>query len=131
MSGFEVVGVVLGGLPLLIKVAHDYREGFEPFVKWVRFKNDFRIFINDVDVEKQMFDNIVDRLLRYAELEEETKKGLLKGNDLEGWRTIEVQRALEKRLGDSCEACLYLLEAIGDDFEKLESIMSLKDGSVS
>jgi hypothetical protein len=54
MSGFEIVGVVLGGLPLIVKVAQDYREGFEPFIKWRRFRYEFRTFINDVDLEKQL-----------------------------------------------------------------------------
>lgn len=131
MSGFEVIGVVLGGFPLVIKAAHDYREGFEPILKWMKFKNEFRIFINNVDVEKQMFDAVVDRLLRYTDLPRERKQDLLMGKEPEGWRSTEVQNALRQRLGDSCQACLHLLESIETDFTKLEAMMSLKDGSVS
>ena len=28
MSGFEIVGVMLAGLPLVIKVAEDYKNGW-------------------------------------------------------------------------------------------------------
>jgi len=131
MSGFEIVGVVLGGLPLIIKAAQDYREGFEPFVKWRRFRCEFRAFINDVDLEKQLFDCLVERLLEYADLSVEQKQGLLTGLDPDGWRQTDVKKASEVRLGGSCAVFLQLLEAIGDDFIKLQAMMSLKDGSVS
>ena len=130
MSGFEIIGVVLGGLPLLISAAEDYREGFEPFLKWRRFRYEFRAFINNVDLEKQMFDALVVQLLEQTDLSGEQKQALSIGQDSDGWRRTEIKDALRKRLGDSCDVCIYLLEAIEQDFVKLQAMMSLKDGSV-
>ncbi|KAF4628215.1 hypothetical protein G7Y89_g9938 [Cudoniella acicularis] len=130
MTGFEIVGVVLGVLPLIIQAAESYREGFEPFSKWHRFRCEFRAFINDVDLEKQLFDAMVERLLQPTDLSVEKKQDLLTGKDVDGWREPQVQNALSQRLGKSWDACLFLLEAIGEDIIKLEAMMSLKDGSV-
>jgi hypothetical protein len=130
MSGFEIIGVVLGGLPLIISAAEHYREGFEPLAKWYRFRNDFRAFINNVDLERQMFEALVVQLLEQTDLSVELKQALPTGQDPDGWRQPEVKTALKRRLGQSCEACTGHLEAIEDDFVKLSAMMSLKDGSV-
>jgi len=131
MSGFEIIGVVLGGLPLVIKAAEDYKKGLEPLVKWRRYKFEFRAFVNDVDIENTGFDALVDRLLQYTDLSTEQKELLLRGHDEDGWFQTEVDNALRQRLGDSYEACIYLLEAMKTDLFKLQDILCLKDGSVS
>lgn len=131
MSGFEIVGVILGGLPLVIKAAQDYKKGLEPLAKWRRYKYEFRTFINDVDIEKQMFDALVDRLLQYTELSIEQKGLLLTGQDQDGWCGKEVDIALKHRLGESYRTCMYLLKEMEGDLFVLQTMLSLKDGSVS
>lgn len=131
MSGFEVVGIVLGGLPLIIKVAKDYREGFEPILKWHHFRREFRVFINNVDLEYQLFACLTERLLEYTNLSSQDKEDLLVENNLERWCHPDVKDVLIRRLGNSYAVCLQQLEAIHEDLLKLQSIMSLKDGSVS
>jgi hypothetical protein len=130
MSGFEIVGIVLGGLPLIISVAKDYKEGFEPILQWHHFRREFRVFINNVDLENQMFDCLVGRLLEYTDLSSQEKDNLLLEADPDRWCQPDIENSLKRRLGDSCAVCLQQLEAIRDDFVKLQSIMSLKDGSV-
>jgi len=46
MSGVEIAGFVLAAFPLLISAGEHYREGFEPLVKWKKFRTDFISFIN-------------------------------------------------------------------------------------
>ena len=131
MSGFEIVGVVLGGLPLAIKTAENYKQGLEPLVKWHRYKLEFRTFVHDVDIETQMFEALVDRLLRYTDLSVEQKEMLLKGQDPDGWCHAETVKALRQRLGNSFDACKNLLKMLECDLIKLQAMLSLKDGSVS
>lgn len=130
MSGFEVVGVILAGLPLILKVATDYKEAFEPITKWRRFRSEFRTFINNVDIQKQLFESSVERLLDYADLSSEQKHSLLVAVDQDVWRQFDVLEALEQRTGGSCAVYLQLLNEIGEDFNKLQLMMSLKNGSV-
>jgi len=130
MSGFEIIGVVLGGLPLVIKAAEDYKKGLEPLAKWRKYKFEFRRFVNDVDIEKQGFDALVERLLQYTDLSTEQKQMLLTGQYQDGWCHTEVDTALKRRLGDSYDACMFLLESMKGDLLKLQVMLSLKDGSV-
>ena len=130
MSGFEIAGIVLGGLPLVIKAAEGYKKGLEPLEKWYRYKYEFRSFLNDVDIEKQMFEGLCDRLLNYTQLTPEQKLILLQGRDTTGWCRKEVEQALKSKLGLSCDACQFLLHAMNDDLERLQEMLSLKDGSV-
>jgi len=130
MSGVEVIGLILGGLPLIISFAEHYKEGFEPLVRWKRFKYVFRDFITSVDIQRQMFHLVLKKLLIRVQLEPEEKQKLLTRADYEGWRRDDVVEALKLRLGDSYQACMDLLKAMGEDLMDLQAMMSLKDGSI-
>lgn len=131
MSGFEIAGIVLGGLPIVFKAAENYKQGLEPLIKWRRYQSNFRNFVSDVDIERQMFDGLCTRLLGYTDLSQEQKNLLLTGQDSTGWCSSETEIALKKRLGASYDSCQYLLNLMGEDLLKLQEILSLKDGSVS
>jgi hypothetical protein len=130
MSGVEVIGLILGGLPLIVSLAEHYREGFEPLVRWKRFKYVFRDFITSVDIQRQMFQLVLKKLLIRVQLESEEKQKLLTRADYEGWRRDDVVEALKSRLGDSYQASMDLLRAMGEDLMDLQAMMSLKDGSI-
>lgn len=106
MSGVEVIGLVLGGLPLIISAAEHYKKGFEPLARWKRFKFVFREFINSVDIQRQMFQLVMKKLLIRVQLEPEEKQRLLTIPDYEGWHRSDVVEALRLRLGDSYDACM-------------------------
>lgn len=130
MSGVEIIGLLLGGLPLVISAAEDYRRGFEPFLKWHRYKREFRSFVNSVDLEKRMFDGLLRRLLEYADIPLEEKQLLLTGTDPELWRREKTVKALKVRLGGSYPSCMYILEKMEEDMLELQKMLSLKNGSV-
>ncbi|KAF4631574.1 hypothetical protein G7Y89_g6550 [Cudoniella acicularis] len=130
MSGIEVVGLVLGVLPLVISAAEDYKKGFEPLLRWKRFKFGFRDFITSVDIQRQMFQLVLKKLLIRVQLPAEEKQKLLTVPNYEGWTQPGTIDAIKLRLGDSFEACRDILRAMRDDMEDLQKMMSLKDGSV-
>lgn len=127
---FEVVGVIIGGIPLVLKAAEDYREAFEPHLRWVRFRKEFRRFINEVHVNWLLLDSSIERLLSYTELPSEQMNKLLSGESQELWRSTDVQMALERRLGTLYDTFLSLFREIEKDLRKLEAMLSLKNGSV-
>jgi hypothetical protein len=59
MTAVEIAGFVVGVFPLLISAAEHYKEGFEPLLKWKRFRSDFIGFIDAVDIGKQLFDQML------------------------------------------------------------------------
>jgi len=131
MSGIEIIGLILGGLPLVISAAEDYRRGFEPFLKWRRYKREFRTFINSVSVEKQIFGGLLRRLIEYSDIPLEERELLLTGTDPEVWHSEKTVKALKMRLGESYVTCMYILKTMEEDLLELQKMMSLKDGSVS
>jgi hypothetical protein len=131
MSGVEIIGLILGGLPLVISAAEDYRRGFEPFLKWRRYKREFRSFINSVSVEKQIFSALLRRLVEYSDIPLDDRELLLTGTDPEAWHSENIVKALKVRLGDSYVSCMYILKTMEEDLLELQKMMSLKDGSVS
>jgi len=131
MSGVEIIGLILGGLPLVISAAEDYRRGFEPFLKWHRYKREFRNFINSVDLEKQMFDGLLQRLLEYSDLSMNEKQMLLTEPDTKAWAEEKTINALKVRLGESYPSCMFILQKMEEDMLELQKMLCLKDGSVS
>ncbi|TVY18081.1 hypothetical protein LARI1_G003501 [Lachnellula arida] len=130
MSGVEVVGLILGAIPLIISAAEYYKKGFEPIGRWKRFKFVFREFITSVDIQRQMFQLVLKKLLIRVQLEPEEKQRLLTTPDYEGWRRADIIDALKLRLGDSYDACIDILRAMNEDMVDLQDMMSLKDGTV-
>jgi hypothetical protein len=104
---------------------------FEPFLKWRRYKREFRTFINSVALEKQMFDGLLRRLLEYSDIPLDERQLLLTGADPEAWHSEKTVKALKMRLGDSYVSCMYILKTMEEDLLELQKMMSLKDGSVS
>jgi hypothetical protein len=130
MSGVEVIGLVLGVLPLVISAAEDYKKAFEPLVRWKRFKFAFRDFITSVDIQRQMFQLVLKKLLIRVQLPPEEKQRLLVVPNYEGWSQPDTVDAIRSRLGESYDACMDILRSMKEDMQELQAMMSLKDGSV-
>ncbi|RDL39879.1 Uncharacterized protein BP5553_04219 [Venustampulla echinocandica] len=130
MSGIEIIGFVLGGLPLVISAAEHYKKGFEPLVRWMRFKFVFRDFITSVDIQRQLFHLVLKKLLIRVQLPPEEKQRLLTVPNYAGWSHPDTVDAMRSRLGESYDACMDILRAMKEDMQELQAMMSLKNGSV-
>jgi hypothetical protein len=130
MSGVEIIGLMLGVLPLVISAAEDYKKCFEPLERWRRFKFVFRDFITSVDIQRQMFQLVLKKLLIRVKLPAEEKQRLLTVPNYEGWSEPETVDAIRSRLGESYDACMEILGAMKENMQELQVMMSLKDGSV-
>ena len=63
MSGFEVAGVVLGSLPLIISALEHYAEGIATAKRFWRYKTELRSLILQVNTERGIFINTLEQLL--------------------------------------------------------------------
>jgi hypothetical protein len=130
MSGVEVIGLVLGVLPLVISAAENYKKCLEPLDRWRRFKFVFQDFITSVDIQRQMFQLVLKKLLIRVQLPAEEKQRLLTVPDYEGWSDPETVDAIRSRLGGSYDSCMEILRVMKEDMQELQVMMCLKDGSV-
>jgi hypothetical protein len=63
MSGFEVVGVVLGVLPLLISTAEHYNDVFKPFKRFKRCAPELELYQQQLKTQMMIFLNQCQLLL--------------------------------------------------------------------
>ncbi|KAK2735429.1 hypothetical protein CKAH01_01810 [Colletotrichum kahawae] len=63
MSGFEVVGVVLGTIPLLISALEHYKEGISTIRTWRNYDRELRSLIRNLETEKVRFQDVCEKLL--------------------------------------------------------------------
>lgn len=106
MSGIEIVGIVLGAIPLLISGLEHYAEGADTLKRAYRAGREFRILKQKLDDENLLFRNTITILLAEC-VDVETQRDLMKDVDGTTWKKPVVSRALEDRLQDSY--CSYIL----------------------
>lgn len=130
MAGIEIAGLVLGGFPLLVSAAEHYKEGFEPLVKWKRFRTVFIGFIDAVDIEKQLFGNTIERFLVTADIPEDELRCFMTNPGYEGWQREDLGKVLQSRLGPTYPAYISTLKTMNGLMEELKGILLLKNGGV-
>ena len=130
MSGIEIAGLVLGGFPLLVSAAELYKEGWEPLMRWKRFRTEFLRFIDAIDIEKQLFDQMLERFLISAEVSQDELQHFLTDPNYHGWHREDLAMTLKSRLGNSYGAFVGSIRTMNELMAELESMLSLKDGKV-
>ncbi|KAK6611038.1 hypothetical protein H4I96_02636 [Botrytis cinerea] len=128
MSGIEIAGLVLGGFPLLVSAAEHYKEGWEPLMRWKRFRTEFLRFIDAIDIEKQLFDQMLERFLISAEVSQDELQHFLTDPNYHGWHREDLAMTLKSRLGNSYGAFVGSIRTMNELMAELESMLSLKDG---
>lgn len=116
MSGLEVVGVVLGALPLIIS---GFEHGQSLAKKWnllANFNTENRKVWNDVKDEELMFrlqlQTLLAPLVRDGDLTKDKLETLLLDPKSDAWREADVDAALKRRLGESYDRYLGNVEEI-------------------
>lgn len=130
MSGVEIAGFVLAGFPLLISAAEHYREGFEPLLKWKRFRTDFISFIDAVDIEKQLYYQMLERFLLSADVPHEELQLFMTKPNYNGWQREDLVKVLKGRLGPSYEVYVSTFKTMNQLMGGLQDVLSLKNGEV-
>ena len=97
MSGFEVAGVVLGSLPLIISALEHYAEGIATAKRFWRYKTELRSLILQVNTEQGIFINTLEQLLTgIVRVDHMTDFLANPGGD--AWRDLGVDSKLKERL---------------------------------
>ncbi|KAK3314878.1 hypothetical protein B0H66DRAFT_563859 [Apodospora peruviana] len=63
MSGFEVAGVVLGSLPILVGALELYMKGAGTMQKWRFYKRELKSLIRTIETEEVKLKNVYEKLL--------------------------------------------------------------------
>ncbi|KAH7310122.1 hypothetical protein BKA65DRAFT_485063 [Rhexocercosporidium sp. MPI-PUGE-AT-0058] len=132
MSGFEVVGVVLGGFPLLVGAAKKWMEGVEALVEWKRFRPRFISFLGAIDVENTIFRNTLLNVMITATASMSMDVDYLEWKNPDLGKALEnpdVAKALVVHLGDSYYGFIRTITTIQCAIDGLHELLTAEDGN--
>lgn len=123
MSGLEIVGVVLGSIPLVISALEHYRDGLRTIQRWRKWDRELQSLIRNLETEQAKFQDICEKLLMGivspSRIEVMVEKPL---GDL--WMEKETQKKIRARLWRSWDVFERNLEdisgAIGEMMGRLD-----------
>ena len=116
MSGLEVVGVVLGALPLIISA---FEHGQSLAKKWnllANFNSENLKVWNDTRDEELMYrlqlQTLLAPLVRDGDLTKDRLEILLLNRRCDAWKDADLDTALKKRLGEAYDRYIGNVEEI-------------------
>ncbi|KAF2126815.1 hypothetical protein P153DRAFT_297008 [Dothidotthia symphoricarpi CBS 119687] len=102
MSGFEVAGVVLGSLPLVISAFEHYAAGIATAKRFFRYKSEMRSLILQMNTERSIFINTMEQLLTgIVRIEHMANFVSNAGSDI--WKERDIEMKLKDRLRGAYE----------------------------
>jgi hypothetical protein len=114
MSGFEIGGVVLGVLPLLISAVGTYDSVYRPFItRYKDYEPALRSFQQGLLTERGIFRNECMLLLK-SSIDSESVQGMLEDLKHDGWADSNIELKVSQYLGDSKEECKAAVARIRD-----------------
>ncbi|KAM0342386.1 hypothetical protein ACHAPU_009573 [Fusarium lateritium] len=130
MSGFEIAGAVLGGLPLLIegvKAAQFYFQGLD---RWWEFRRDFEAFSRAMEFEEVIFVQNLDILLTPLELSDNEYRSLRHSQTSNLWHHEDVVSKPRLHLGEALPHFTKMLTELNRDLNELYKLLPIENGKV-
>ncbi|KAK4155958.1 hypothetical protein C8A00DRAFT_31208 [Chaetomidium leptoderma] len=128
MSGFEVVGVVLGGFPILLKCLEHYREGFEPLEEWWNFRTHFIAFVDDIRHQMMRYNATLIRLLDPIIADTDDLARLVHDPTDCRWRDGTLEGPLKQRLASEHDRFLRILSRMHEVVDDLKALLQIDNG---
>lgn len=126
MSGFEIAGVILGSLPLIISALENYTDVTDTFKRARKYKTELKRIQNDLDAESAILldtlERLVDGLVPAKQLEE-----LLKDPSSELWQNETLNIRLQSRLGRSYSVYTHSVNEINATIQQFVERLDLDD----
>lgn len=119
MSGVEVIGVVLGVLPLLISAAEHYEDVFKPFKRFKKYAPELEQYQQQLKTQRTIFLNQC-QLLLTSLTNRESAKEMLRQKTHPSWNNENLKERLKIQLGTSREACEATVELIAQKLKTIE-----------
>jgi hypothetical protein len=141
MSGIEVVGIVLGALPLAISLFRSYEDLAAAKNRLRDFEKLYRNVLRDLEHEELIFRLIIETLVRPLVNDEMIEKDdldrIINNTDDSSWAEQNISEALRQRLGDvhmpfvqvvedTKQQCMQLLKSIGFDKPDIVSSVTIR-----
>lgn len=126
MSGLEVVGVVLGVLPMVLKSLNFYIEGVDALRLYASYKRELRTLHSRISAEHLLFCDVLEKLL----------DGILSPADIEpliacplgeAWNSPHVKHRIKARLQNSYIVYMAIMTNIYQAVKGIMEKMKIDD----
>lgn len=131
MSGFEIAGIVLGAIPLLISALENYGKGLSTLQRWRKYEGELRSLVRNLNTEEGRLQDVCEKLL-YGLVPPSLIEQMISEPLGYLWRQENTKKKIRVRLWkrfDDFETNLRDLETAVDEMSK--RIDSQRSGKVS
>lgn len=113
MSGVEIIGLLLGALPLAISAVEHYRVGFDTLKEYSQYENTLKSLRTRLWIQQELFEGTLQCLLR-EDISESQAKALFPDASLKFdrslWGSAEIKAKLQRKLDNKYRNFMDVIE---------------------
>jgi hypothetical protein len=109
MSGFEIAGIVLGSIPLILAGLEFYANGIAVSKRYVKYRVHFDDLVGDLRTEHVLFENTINTLLIGVVPSRDMADFLANPCGDDRWKEKKFEIKLKERLGRSYESYMVTI----------------------
>ena len=109
MSGFEIAGVVLGSIPLVLAGLEFYANGIAVSKRFIKYRVHFDDLVKDLRTEHMLFENTINTLLIGIVPSRDMAHFLASPCGDDRWKEKKFEKKLMERLGRSYESYMITI----------------------
>jgi hypothetical protein len=127
MAGIEVVGIVLGSIPLIISALEHYRDGVSTIQRWRKYERERQSLIRSLKTERVKMHNICEKLLAGLVAPSQVHE-MIQNPFGQLWQEEAVMRKIRARLEESIEVFRSIVEDMKDAILEMMRRLGLDSG---
>lgn len=125
MAGIEVVGLVLGVLPLCISALEYYEKGLGPVTAMVKYRRELARYRCRLAVQYALYSQTIEYLLTPI-IDEDQLESMFTQDFGQLWKEPDIAEKLEEHLGSVHEAYRYTLMDMQETIEELVAMLDIE-----
>ncbi|KAJ4355040.1 hypothetical protein N0V85_009571, partial [Neurospora sp. IMI 360204] len=120
MSGIEVIGLIIGIIPLLVTTIDQCQQGYEFLDERIHFGREFSEFSRTVKLQRVLLNRLIRRTLVSVTESEETSDRMLENLGCDEWRDQAITEKLRNMLSsdEEYETFYELLQSVHRQLDK-------------
>lgn len=128
MSGFEVAGIVLGLIPMVIKATTSYADGLSTLQRWRKYDREIQSLNRNLETERARLKNVCEKLLL----------GLVPHSQIESmiddeggslWREDAIQKKMKSRLWECFDVFEANIVHVREALDEINRKIEMQNGS--
>ncbi|OCK80067.1 hypothetical protein K432DRAFT_453695 [Lepidopterella palustris CBS 459.81] len=120
MSGFEVVGVLLGSFPLIISALEHWRESADVVENWFQIKQKYKKCRREMRIQEEFFRQNIEHYLLPLVVDEDELDVLISEPCGPRWKDPALEMRLRSRLPKAYDLYLETIEELAAVMQKLK-----------